>query len=171
MSSKPASPNPQMQQAQQMFNSLSMGRKILLIAGVVGFIVSFFPWANTSYGSAVPGYSTSASVSESGWHGLGFISVLLFVVAALWVLLPMLGVSLRGMLASLPPNLTEARLVMGAGVLALLCTLIFMFTDNPAGVSGSGFSHGPSWGAYLAVLVSLAIAAAGFLIQSEPAAV
>jgi len=164
MSSNPGSPNPQMQQAQQMFNALSMGRKVVLIAGVVGFIFSFFAWANTSVSSSFG----SGSESDSGWHGLAIIAVLLFIVSALWILLPMFGVSLKGILASLPPNFTEARLVMGAGVIAALCTLIFMFTDNPANYSGPGASHGPSFGAFIGLIVSIAIAAGGYLMQSEP---
>jgi hypothetical protein len=148
-----------------MFNSLSMSRKILLIAGVVGFIVSFFPWAKSSSTSAY----VSASVSDSGWHGVGIIAVLLFILAAAWVILPLLGVQVRGILASLPPNFNESRLVMGAGALALLFTLIDMFTDNPSGYSGVGVSTGPAWGGYLAVLVSIAIIVSGYLMQNEPA--
>jgi hypothetical protein len=58
---------------------------------------------------------------------------------------------------------------MGAGAVALLFTLIDMFTDNPSGYSGVGVSTGASWGGYLAVLVSIAIIVSGYLMQSEPA--
>jgi hypothetical protein len=166
MSSNPSSPNPQMQQVQQMFNALSMGRKVVLIAGVVGFVDSFLHWYSASFSSSVAGYS--ASSSESGWHSWGYIAVLLFIASAAWIILPAVGVQVRGILASLPPNFTEARVVMGAGIIAALCTLLFMFTAG-SGASAPGYSEGPSFGAYIGLIVSIAIAAGGYLIQSEPA--
>jgi len=166
MSSNPGGPNPQLQQAQQMFNALSTGRKIILIAGVVGLIDSFLHW----YTVSVSAGAYSASGSDSGWHGWAFIAVLLFIVSGAWILLPMLGVQVKGILASLPPNFTESRVVMGVGVVALLCTILFMITDGPSSTV-PGMSSGPSIGAYIGVIVSVAIAAGGYLIQSEPAAV
>ena len=165
MSSKPSSPNPQVQQAQQMFNSLSMGRKVVLIAGVVGLIDSFLPWYKVSVDYS--GFSNSAS--ENGWHGWGFLSVLLFIVAGAWVILPLLGVQLRGILSSLPPTVTEARLVIGFGVVALITTILYMITEGPSG-SSVGVSYGPSFGAYIGVIVAIAIAVGGYLTQNEPAA-
>jgi hypothetical protein len=166
MGTNPSRPNPQLQQAQEMFKGLSRGRQVTLVAGVVGLIISFFPWTKSSASSTF----VSASVSDNGWHGLAFIAVLMFILSAAWIILPLVGVQVRGILASLPPTITEARLVMGAGVIGLLCTVIFMLTDNPSGYSGPGVSTGPSLGAYLAILVSLAIVAGGYLIQQEPAA-
>jgi hypothetical protein len=169
MSSKPSSPNPQVQQAQQMFNSLSTSRKIILIASVVGFIDSFFHWYSASVDVSAGSYSASYSGSESGWHGWAIIATLLFIAAGAWVILPLVGVQVRGILASLPPAVTEARLVMGMGGVALLATILFMVTTG-SGASGPGYSEGPSIGAYIGIIVSLAIAAAGFLMQNEPAA-
>jgi hypothetical protein len=160
--SNPTKPNPQVQQVQAMFNGLSMGRKVTLIAGIVGLIISFLPWYSVSY-------SGFASASESAWHGWGFLAALLFIVAGVWVLLPLVGVQVRGILASLPPTVTEARLVMGIGVVALICTILFMVTQGPS-VSVAGLSAGPSIGAYLGIVVSIAIIAGGYLMQSEPAA-
>jgi hypothetical protein len=164
MSSKPGSPNPQLQQAQQAFNALSTGRKIILIAAVVGLIDSFLHWYTVSVSAGV----YSASGSDSGWHGWAFIAVLLFIVSGAWILLPMLGVQVKGILSSLPPNFTEARLLMGAGAIALLCTILFMITDGPSG-TGPGVSAGASIGAYIGLLVSIAIIVGGYLMQSEPA--
>jgi hypothetical protein len=165
MGTSPSRPNPQLQQAQEMFKGLSKGRQVTLIAGVVGLIISFFPWYKVSVDYA--GFSSSSSISA--WHGWGFLAALLFIVAGAWILLPMLGVQVRGILASLPPTVTEARLVMGIGAVALLCTILFMLTEGPSG-SSVGVSYGPSYGAYLGLIVSLAIIVGGYLTQQEPAA-
>jgi hypothetical protein len=156
---------PHMQQVQQIFSPLSASRKILLIAGVAGFFVSFFPWASTSIGENVPVYN---SVTNSGWHGLGVIAVLLFIAAAAWIILPLAGIEVRGVLTSLPASFTEARIVMGAGGIALLCTIIYIFTDNPLGVSVTGISHGPAWGGFLGLIVAAAMVVSGYLMRSEP---
>src|SRR5579875_1151758 len=151
-------PNPQLQRAQELFSGLSQSRKIVLIASVVGFIASLLPW----YSVSASGFSSSIN----GWHGWGFLAVLLFIVGAAWVVLPLLGVSIQGWLAALPPTVTEPRLVMGIGGVAALCTLLFILTEGP-GVSGPGFSAGPSFGAYLGLICALAVAAGGYLLQNE----
>lgn len=156
-------PNPQVQRAQEMFNNLSQGRKIVLIASVVGFIASLLPW----YSVSVAGISNSIN----GWHDWGLIAALLFIVAAAWVLLPALGYSLKSLLSSLSPNVTEPRLVMGIGGVAALATLIFMFREGPnvSGLGTLGISAGPSFGAYVGLICALAIIAGGYLLQREPA--
>jgi len=162
MSSPSTQPNPQLQRAQELFNGLSQGRKVVLIASVVGFIASLLPWYKVSAGTSL--YSVSDSIN--GWHGWGWITSLLFIVGAVWVLLPAFGVSLRNLLASLPPAATEPRLVMGIGAVAALCTLLFMATEGPS-VSGAGISAGPSFGAYIGLICAIAIAAGGYLVQNE----
>lgn len=158
--------NPQLQQARQLFDNLSLGRKTVLIASVAGFIFSFFPWYSVSGG--VGPYSFSAS--ESGWHGWGLLASLLFIVAGVWVVLPLAGVSWRGLLAALPHTVNEARLVMALGGVAALATLLFILTEGHD-ASGLGFSAGPSFGAYVGLIAAVAIAAGGFLLQNEPATV
>jgi hypothetical protein len=162
MPDQSAQPNPQLQRAQELFNGLSQSRKIVLIASVVGFIATLLPW----YTVSVHFGTITSSGSENGWHGWGLLAMLLFIVGAAWVVLPLLGVSIQGLLATLPPTVTEPRLVMGIGGVAALCTLIFMVTEG-GGVSGAGISAGPSLGAYLGLICALAIAAGGYLRQSE----
>ena len=101
--------------------------------------------------------------------GWAFIAVLLFIVSGAWILLPMLGVQVKGILASLPPNFTESRVVMGVGVVALLCTIMFMITDGPS-ATGLGISARTVYSEHTsALIVSIAIVAGGYLLQSEPA--
>jgi len=150
-------------------SALSLGRKLALAGSALGLLFVTLPWANASstvsnsYGST--SYSVSSSESVGGWQGLGIIAVLLLLAVVLWTALPLIGVSVRGLLASLPRDLTEARLLMGAGGLAFICILIDMLIDNPV----SGGSHGPSWGAFLALIAAAAIAAGGYLVQTESA--
>jgi hypothetical protein len=151
-----------LQRAQELFNGLSQGRKVVLIASVVGFILGFLPWYSVSENSTAFSYS----VSVNGWTGWGRLSELLFIVAIAWVLLPALGVSLRSLLSSLPPEATEPRLVMGVGAVAALSALLFILTEGP-GVSGAGISAGPSISAYLGLICALAIVAGGYLLQKE----
>lgn len=164
MSSQPGRSNPQLLQAQQMFNSLSQGRKIVAVAAAIGLVFSFFPWY--SWKISLGGFSSSDSVS--GWHGWGFLAVLLMIAAGAWVILPLVGVSVRGVLASLPPAVTEAKLVMGLGGVATLAVLLFILTEGPR-TSGPGVSAGPSFGAYIGLICAVAIAAGGYLMQHEPA--
>jgi len=153
-----------MQQAQQMFNSLSQGRKIALIAAVVGLIFSFFPWYGASYSAG--GFSSSASIN--GWHGWGWLAILSFIVAGALVVLPLAGISVRRMITALPPKVTDAMLVMGAGGIAAITTILYMLTEGPS-VSGPGWSAGPSFGVYIGLICAVAIAAGGYLMQKEPA--
>jgi hypothetical protein len=84
-------------------------------------------------------------------------------------LLPLAGHALRAIIPSLPPAVTEARIVLGAGAVATLATILFMTTEGTS-ASGPGFSAGPSFGAYLSVLCGIAVAVGGFLMQQEPSA-
>ncbi len=162
---RPGQSNQQVDQAKQMWANLTRGRQIALAAAVVGIIASFLPW----YSVSVPGYSSSIS----GWAGWqGYLAILGFIVAAIVVLLPLFGRSVRGIISSLPPTLTDARLVMGAGIVALVGGLLYLTTTNnatsTAGLAGTGISAGPSIGLYIALVCAVAIAAGGYLMQSEP---
>jgi len=166
VSSNPGQPNPQVAQAKQMFLSLTLGRRVALVAGVVGLIFSFFHWYSVSY-DAGP-FSGSASIS--GWHGWGIISVLLLIASGVIAVLPLVGIpSLRSLVPTLPPTVTDSMVLMGAGVIAILTTLLFMFTEG-SGASGAGYSEGPSIGAYVGLICAIAVAAGGYLMRTDPAA-
>ncbi|HWE63035.1 MAG TPA: hypothetical protein VHB98_15085, partial [Chloroflexota bacterium] len=112
MSTRPTSPNPQMEAFRATFNSLSRGRQIAIVAAVIGLISTFFSW----YGASVKTGTFSVSSSINGWHGWGYLAILGFVVAGAIVLLPLTGRSVRALIPTLPPMVTDARLVLGAGV-------------------------------------------------------
>ena len=165
MASQSSGSNPQVEQARQLFNSLSQGRKIALIAAAVGLVFSFFPWYSVSVNIA--GFSSSGS--ESGWHGWGWVAMLCFIAAGALILLPVRGISLRSLIPSLPPTVTDARLVLGAGGVGALAVILFMLREGSS-TSGPGYSAGPSIGAYVGLLCALAIAAGGYLMQQESTA-
>jgi len=161
---QPGQSNQQVQQAKQMWSNLTRGRQIALAAAVVGVIVSFLPWYSAS--ASYLGQSVSSSVN--GWSSWGYLAILGFIVAAVVVLLPLFGRSVRGIIPSLPPTMTDARLVMGAGGVALVGALLYLLTANKDSVNVPGVSVGPSFGVYIALVCGAAIAAGGYLMQTEP---
>jgi hypothetical protein len=166
VSSNPGQTNPQVDQAKQMFLSLTLGRRIAFVAGVVGLIFSFFHWYTASYGEG----PISGSASISGWHGWAIISVLLLIASGVIAVLPLLGIpSLRALVPNLPPMATDGMILLGAGVISALATILFMFTEG-SGYSGAGYSEGPSIGAYVGLICGIAVAAGGYLMRTDPAA-
>jgi len=166
VSSNPGQPNPQVEQAKQMFLSLTLGRRIAFVAGVVGLIFSFFHWYTAS-ASEGP-YSFSASIS--GWHGWAIISVLLLIASGVVAVLPLVGIpSLRSLVPNLPPMATDGMILLGAGVISVITTILFMLTEG-SGASAAGYSEGPSIGAYVGLICGIAVAAGGYLMRTDPAA-
>lgn len=166
MSSNPGQANPQVEQAKQMFLSLTLGRRIALVAGVVGLIDSFLHWYSAS--ASIGGFSASDSIN--GWHDWALISVLLLVLSGVIAVFPLVGIrSIRGLAPSLPPTVTDAMVLMGAGVVAVITTILFMTTEGPS-ASVPGVSIGPSFGAYVGLICAIAVIVGGFLMRSDPAA-
>lgn len=163
MSTGPRQINPQLDQARRVFNGLSRGRQTALVAAVVGILVSFLHWYGASYNVG----GVSASTSINGWHGWGIIALLGYVVAGAIVLLPLGGMSLRGLVPSLPATVTDARVVLGAGVVSTLAVILFIATEG-SGASAPGYSEGASFGAYIGLICAVAVAVGGYLMQQEP---
>ncbi len=154
---RPGQSNQQVEQAKQMWSSLTRGRQIALAAAVVGVIVSFLPWSS---------YAGTGLGQMSAWGGWGFLAILGFLAAGAIVLLPLFGRSVQALIPSLPPTVTDARMVMGAGGIAVVATLLFIVTLPHDATSGVGWT--PSFGAYIGLLCGVAIAAGGYLMQTEP---
>ncbi len=58
-------------------------------------------------------------------------------------------------------------ILLGAGVISVITTILFMLTEG-TGVSGAGFSEGPSFGAYIGLICGVAVAAGGYLMRTDP---
>jgi len=158
-------PNQQVEQAKQLWNNMSRGRQIGLVGAVVGLIATFLPWYGISAGNF-------GSTSWSAWGGgiWSLLAILSIVVGGAIILMPLLmgtGKTVRGMIPSLPPTVTDARVVLGAGVAVVVFTLLFIVTSGHNNLDGSGISAGPSFGAYVAIICGAAIAYAGYMQQTE----
>src|SRR5579862_7792610 len=124
MNTQPMSSNPQLKAFRAAFDSLSRGRQVASIAAVIGLISTFLPWYGVSAGTG--SYTFSASIN--GWHGWGYLAILGYLFAGAVVLLPLTGRSVRALIPTLPPTVTETRLVLGAGGVAAVATNVFMAT-------------------------------------------
>jgi hypothetical protein len=141
----------------------------LAVAGglVVGLVVTFLPWHTTT----VP---TAFGADTGGHNALGYWSGWLFFLAIL------VGIALFVIRTFVPdikiPALpfTDAMIYLGIGVVMLLCALLWLvtsggyaslyaeFSDLP------GYSSGPSFGVFIAIIAAAAVAAGGYLMKAEP---
>lgn len=155
-------PNAQVEQAKQMWSNMNRGRQIGLVGAVVGLIATFLPWYSAS------GFGISSSISAWGGNFWSYLAILSIVIGGAVILMPLLmgpGRTVRGMIPSLPPTVTDARIVLGAGIAAIIFTLLFIVTSGHESVPG--FSVGPAFGSYLAIVCGAVIAYAGYTLQSE----
>lgn len=143
------------------FKLLSIGEKIILIAGVVLFIDAFLPWYSASECAQIGDVKVCASGSASGWGAPG----------AIWSILAILvGLAMAG--AVVLKNFTEAvipdnvggfswpKILLGGGVAALVLVVIKLLNES----SSLGF------GFYLGIIAAAALAAAGGLMYREETA-
>lgn len=108
-------------------------------AGGIALINSFLPWLSFGEGPF--------SGSISAWNiGLGILSVLLLIGAAVVVLLPHFGVAVP-----------QASLIwLGLAGVAVLFTLLAWLTNT-------GFGIGPSIGVFVGLVIAAASATGAFL--------
>jgi hypothetical protein len=133
------------------FNALSIGEKIILVAGVILFIVGFLPWYSVDLG-------TFGSYTRSGWESPG----------AIWSILAILvGLAMAGVVAlktfgtaTIPDNVsgfTWPKIHLGGGVLALVLVLIKLANES----SYLGFAF------YIGIIAAAALAVGGLLMYRE----
>ncbi len=132
------------------FNALSIGEKIIIVAGVVLFIDGFLPWYSVDLGIV--------SVSRNGWESPGGIWSILAVL---------IGLAMAGVVAAktfsdvaIPDNvggLTWPKIHLGGGVAALAFVLIKLLNES----SHLGFAF------YVGIIATLALAGAGALMYRE----
>src|SRR3990172_1800076 len=130
------------------FKALSIGEKIIVIAGLVLFIDGFLPWYSVDLGPF-------GSVTRNGWESPG----------ALWSMLAILiGLAMAGVVAvkiSTEGGITEnmggfswPKIFLGGGAAALLLVVIKFLNES----SSLGF------GFYLGFIAAAALAAGRFFI-------
>jgi hypothetical protein len=133
------------------FKALSVGEKIIIIAGVLLFIVGFFPWYSIDFGPL-------GSFSRSGWQSPGAI----WSIFAIFIGLAMAGVVVVNGLTEVevPENVggfSWPKILLGGGVAVLAFVLIKLL--NESSFMGFGF--------YLGIIAAAALAVGGFLMFRE----
>jgi hypothetical protein len=142
------------------FKALSIGDKVILIAGVALFIVGFFPWYHAgggTYGVAGVTVVNIPTFNSNGWQSPG----------SLWSIIAiLLGLAMAGVIAvrelakpgTLPADVggfSWPKIELGAAVIAAVVTLIKLVSPP------SGWSL--SIGAYLGVVAVAALVVGAFL--------
>lgn len=132
-------------------SKLSTAEKIIAGAAGLYFIWSFLPvWYSFD---PVPGFGESIRIS--GWHGVTTLSVIMSVLALVWVGIRIAGVNLN---LTFNPSMVDLGLA-GIGLLFTLLGLIVQPT-----------LFGISWGLFIALLLAIAWAYGAYMKYSEPAA-
>jgi hypothetical protein len=140
--SKGQSPSSRKGRLMENLNSLSLGRKLVLGAGVLLLIDTFLHWQEVSVG----GFSGG----QSGWHGFwGVLIGLMTIAVLLWVAARAFGVAIPG-------NLPEGFVTLALAALILLFAVIKVLSDN--------FVH---WPAYLGIVLAAVLAYGAFLVFKD----
>jgi hypothetical protein len=136
------------------FNALSMGEKLILPAGVILFIIGFLPWYSVDLGPF-------GSWSHNGWQSPdAFWSILAILIGL--AMAGVVGLKAFGT-ATIPDNVggvTWPKIHLGAGVVALVFLLIKWLSNHDY----------TTYGLYLGIIATAALAAGGFLMFREESA-
>jgi hypothetical protein len=133
--------------------SLDRLEQVVLGAGVVAFIVAFFPF----YGYSFSGAGISLSYSVSAWHSWSFLGMILVLAATVVAAVRLFSAQT---LESLPVGGNLVTLVLSG--LGTLLVILRAFTYKH--VSGAGGSVGVKWGGYLLMIVLIVQVVAAFLL-------
>jgi hypothetical protein len=142
-------------------SKLSLGDQIAAAGGIALLIALFLPW----YGVDVNVGGLSASESVNAWEAMGFIDILLFLVA-----LVAIGVPVARATGSLPEDVPGSLLILAAGGLGVLLVL-FRLIDIPGSdvpsVAESSVDFGRKIGVFLGLIATAGIAYGGWRANAE----
>lgn len=141
---------------------LTIGDMVAGVGGIVLLISLFLPW----YGVSVDVAGFSASESATGWEVLGFIDILLFLVAV--VAIAVVAARAAG---ALPAEVPGALVLLALGALAVLL-VIYRIIDIPTETDvPEGIDLSRKFGIFLALAGALAVTYGGWRTNAEaPAA-
>ena len=123
-------------------NELSLGRKLLLVTGVLLLIDTFLDWQQAS--------SVFGTVGQSAWHGFwGVLLGLMTIALVAWVIARAFGVDL-------PDGIPEGLISLVLGALILLFAVIKVIVDS--------YVH---WPAYVGILLAAAVTYGAWLIFKD----
>lgn len=127
------------------FKSLSRNDQLALVAGVLAFIASFFPWYGVKFKGALAAFG-GGSATVTAWHGLAAFGLVLLLLGLLVVAAQVFAG------ASLPAIPTSYELVAaGLSCLGALFVIIKSF-DLPT-YSGADASVGLRWGGWVLLIL------------------
>ncbi len=122
---------------------LSIGRQVILAAGVLLFIDTFFAWQKVSF--KIAGVTT-VSATANAWHGFwGVVLCLLTIVIVLWVGAQAFGVAL-------PANVPDGLATLALGGLIVLFAVLKNLTDDYS-----------AWASYVGIVLGALVAAGAWL--------
>ena len=140
-----------MDKLMERFSALSIGEKVIIIAGAILFIDGFLPWYSVDFGPL-------GSITRSGWQSPGAIWSMLAIVIGLGMAAV---VALKGLTeVEIPDNVggqSWPKILLGGGVAALVFVVIKFL--NHTGDLGFGF--------FLGIVAAAALAAGGYLMFRE----
>jgi hypothetical protein len=123
-------------------NELSLGRKLILGAGVLLFIDLFLHWQSVDVGPF--------TVGRNGIHGFWGVFILLMTIALVGF------VGARAFGADLPESLPDGLISLVLGVLILLFAVIKNISDDYS-----------AWPSYVGILLGAVIAYGGWLVFKD----
>jgi hypothetical protein len=134
-------------------SKLSQGERIVLVAGVLLIIdLLFLPWHSIDLGVSIPGVDLTRSGVQSPNGGYGVLALLLTIVMVGQIIAAKIA---GANLPSPPVPWSQVHAIAGAAVAILLVLKLVVETDS------LGF------GAYLGVLLGLAVAYGGYAIKQQ----
>jgi hypothetical protein len=139
---------------------IRFGEMIAAVSGLVLFISLFLEWYNVSAKNAF----VSVSRGASGWEALGFIDILLFVIAAVVVAIAI--TKAMNVLPRLPASTGFITLVLGAIALLLVLYRIISIPDDGAS-SIPGIDVSRSFGVFVAFIAAAGVTVGGWLAWNE----
>ena len=125
-------------------SKLSHGAKVVLVAGIVFLITSFFNWFEV----------TDTSFGESMWHGVGFLAGLLLLALIVWQAIRLANINLE---IGVTPSMITAALA------ALLLIFTFIrFISKPGSGLADDLVDRTFW-AWLGLILAIVIAVGAWM--------
>ena len=135
--------------------------RVLAAAGIVLFIVGFFPWFSVSVNAGLGvSYSGHANAWSSPSGFIDWFPILLLLAYAVVLALPAFGVAVNIPALASATNRAFVGLALSAFALLLFALQGLTYPGVPSGFPGSA---GPSWGYYIALLVVIASGVQSYL--------
>jgi Family of unknown function (DUF5336) len=126
----------------------------ILIAGVLIFIVSFFPWFGvSSSGASVGGFKVpGVNASENAWHSYSVLALLLLLLATAVAAVAIFAASSA---PELPVGLRWIAAALSSLGGLLYVIRVLTLPHHSTGIAGFKASEGAKWGAWVLLIVVL----------------